>query len=616
MMLSCLRQSGVSVRAMLGRENAALSQLAKNITATGKFSSTASVCRDLGDHHKDRMSSLKVRGIDIIRDPRINKGMNFSLLERQILGIHGLLPPATFNQDEQVQRIMYNYRRCHDDLEKYTFLLSLHDRNEKLFYRVVIEHVDEMMPIIYTPTVGLACQKYGDIFRRPRGLFISIHDSGHIFELLGNWPEHDVRAVVVTDGERILGLGDLGAYGMGIPVGKLSLYTALAGVPPHQCLPIVLDVGTDNDKLLNDPMYIGLPQKRTRGKVYDNFIDEFMEAIVKRYGQDTLIQFEDFANHNAFRFLEKYRTKYCYFNDDIQGTASVAVAGVIASLRITKNKLKDQTFVFQGAGEASIGIAKLLILAMEDEGISEAEALQKIWLVDSKGLIVKDRPAGGVSGQKVLFAKNHEPLNNLEAIVKSLKPTALIGAAGTPGVFTETILRDMASFNDRPIIFALSNPTSMSECSAEEAYKFTNGNCVFASGSPFLPVQMGEQTFVPGQGNNAYIFPGVALGSMLCGVRHITDHFFLIAAKAVADLVTDEHLDEGRVYPPLSQIREISAQIATKVAEFAYAEGLAATYPEPKDKSRLIRSQVYTTDYDKFLPEIYEWPIKTGGSKV
>jgi len=555
----------------------------------------------------DNICPSMVRGIDYLRDPRLNKGMAFTLEERQVLGIHGLIPPRFKTQEEQVQLCRKNVDRYEVPLNKYIYLAGLQDRNEKLFYRLLSENVETYMPIVYTPTVGLACQKFGLIFRRPRGLFISIHDKGHVYDVLRNWPESDVRAIVVTDGERILGLGDLGAYGMGIPVGKLALYTALAGIKPHQCLPIVLDVGTNRKELLDDDFYIGNRHERVSGAEYDEFIEEFMQAVIRRYGQNTLIQFEDFGNHNAFRFLDKYRDNYCTFNDDIQGTASVAVAGVLAALRETNTKLSDHKFLFQGAGEASLGIANLLVMAMEAEGISTEDARKKIFLKDSRGLIVKDRPSGGITGHKVVFQQDLPPMEELGDIVKAIKPTALIGAAAISRVFTPEILKDMASFNERPIIFALSNPTDKAECTAEEAYTNTDGRCVFASGSPFDPVTLGGRTFHPGQGNNAYIFPGVALGVICTGIHHIQDGIFLMAAKALADMVTEEDMKQGRMYPPLNDIRRCSVKIATYIAEHAYKIGIASTYPEPSDKKGFIEAQLYDYHYRDALPRTYTW---------
>ncbi|XP_036895355.1 NADP-dependent malic enzyme [Sturnira hondurensis] len=547
------------------------------------------------------------RGWTVLRVPHLNKDLAFTLKERQQLNIHGLLPPCFITQDLQVLRIIKNFERLNSDFDRYLLLMDLQDRNEKLFYKVLMSDVEKFMPIVYTPTVGLACQQYSLVFRKPRGLFISIHDRGHIASILNVWPEDVIKAIVVTDGERILGLGDLGCNGMGIPVGKLALYTACGGMNPQECLPVTLDVGTENEELLKDPLYIGLRQRRVRGPEYDDFLDEFMEAVSSKYGMNCLIQFEDFANRNAFRLLNKYQNQYCTFNDDIQGTASVAVAGVLAALRITKNKLSDQTVLFQGAGEAALGIANLLVMAMEKEGLPREKAVKKIWMVDSKGLIVKGRAS--LTEEKEEFAHKHEEMKHLEDIVREIKPTALIGVAAIGGAFSEQILKDMAVFNERPIIFALSNPTSKAECTAEQCYKVTKGRAIFASGSPFDPVTLPDgRTLYPGQGNNSYVFPGVALGVVACGLRHIPDKIFLTTAEVIAQQVSDKHLKEGRLYPPLNTIREISLKIAEKIVKDAYQEKTATVYPEPPDKEAFVRSQMYSTDYDQILPECYSWP--------
>uniref|UniRef100_A0A8C3DIX5 Malic enzyme n=1 Tax=Corvus moneduloides TaxID=1196302 RepID=A0A8C3DIX5_CORMO len=548
------------------------------------------------------------------RCDHVLQGMAFTLEERLQLGIHGLLPPCFLSQDVQVLRVMKNFENKSNDLDKYIVLMTLQDRNEKLFYRVLTSDIERFMPIVYTPTVGLACQQYGLAFRRPRGLFITIHDKGHIATMLNSWPEENIKAIVVTDGERILGLGDLGSYGMGIPVGKLALYTACGGVHPQQCLPVLLDVGTDNEALLNDPLYIGLKHKRVRGKQYDELIDEFMQAVTDKYGMNCLIQFEDFANANAFRLLNKYRNRYCTFNDDIQGTASVAVAGIFAALRITKNKLSDQKFVFQGAGEAAMGIAHLILMAMEKEGVSREDAIKKIWMVDSKGLIVKGR--SHLNHEKEMFAQDHPSVDTLEEVVQKVKPTAVIGVAAVAGAFTEKLLKDMAAFNERPIVFALSNPTSKAECTAEQCYRLTQGRGIFASGSPFPKVTLPNgQTFFPGQGNNAYVFPGVALGVIACGVRHVSDEIFLITAEVIAAEVTEQNLAEGRLYPPLDSIREVSLKIAVKIVDWAYKHGLASWYPEPADKETFVKQLMYSPDYDSFVLDDYssckQIPCKT-----
>uniref|UniRef100_A0A8C2QAJ2 Malic enzyme n=1 Tax=Cyprinus carpio TaxID=7962 RepID=A0A8C2QAJ2_CYPCA len=530
--------------------------------------------------------------------------MAFTLKERQILGIHGLLPPKIETQDTQAMRFQKNLKKMSDPLQKYIYLMGIQERNERLFYRVLMEDIEALMPIVYTPTVGLACTQYGHIFRRPKGLFITIKDQGHIRSILDNWPETSVKAVVVTDGERILGLGDLGVYGMGIPVGKLCLYTACAGIRPESCLPVCIDVGTDNEKLLRDPFYMGLYQRRDRSQRYDDLIDEFMEAVVDKYGQDTLIQFEDFGNHNAFRFLKKYREKYCTFNDDIQGTASVALAGLLAAQRVLGKPITEHKVLFLGAGEAALGIANLIVMAMMESGMSQAEARKKIWMFDKYGLLVKV----GDNQEGFVHPDPGEVKSFLDA-VNVIKPTAIIGVSGAGRLFTHDVIRAMGSLNERPIIFALSNPTAKAECTAEDAYSLTQGRCLFASGSPFAPVSLEDgRILTPGQGNNAYIFPGVALAVILSGVRHISDTVFLEAAKTLVDQLTDEELSQGRLYPPLSNIREVSLQMAIKVVEYVYSKGMAFRYPEPVDKEAYIRSVVWNINYDSFLPEIYDWP--------
>jgi malate dehydrogenase (oxaloacetate-decarboxylating)(NADP+) len=536
-------------------------------------------------------------GIELLHNPALNKGTAFTKEERDALGLRGLLPPHTSTQEEQVLRVMENFHRKPNNLEKYIHMMALQGRNETLFYRVVLDHIEEMMPIIYTPTVGQACQEYGHIFRRPRGMFISAADQGRMVEILRNWPGQDARIVVVTDGERILGLGDLGASGMGIPVGKLSLYTACAGVHPSLCLPVTLDVGTDNERLLNDPLYIGIRQRRLRGEAYDEFVDEFMTAIQKVF-PEVLVQFEDFANINAFRLLDKYRERHCTFNDDIQGTGAVALAGLYSALRITGGQLSELMVLFQGAGEAAVGIAGLIVAAMIGEGLSAEEARSRCWLVDSGGLVVKSR--AGLAEHKLPYAHDHESLPDLLAAVETLQPTAIIGVSGQPGTFTQPVLAAMARLNDRPIVFALSNPTSKAECTAEQAYAWTEGRAIFASGSPFAPVTIGDKTYVPGQGNNAYIFPGVGLGAIASGARLVTDEMFFAAAMALARRVSAADLEQGLIYPPLTAIREVSVAIAVAVAEVAYQRGLA-TQPRPDDPGAHIEAQMYVPRYRSYV---------------
>lgn len=537
------------------------------------------------------------RGSELLRTPLLNKGTAFSEEEREALGLRGLLPSKVHTMEEQVQRVMENYNQKQNDFDKYLYLTELQDRNETLFYRVVMENIDEMMPIIYTPTVGKACQEYAHIFRRSRGMYISLNDKGRIAEVMRNWPIDDVKIIVVTDGERILGLGDQGVSGMGIPVGKLSLYTACAGVHPRQCLPVTLDVGTNNEAFLEDPLYMGLKQNRVRGEEYDAFVEEFINAATEVF-PNVLIQFEDFANTNAFRLLKDYRDKVCTFNDDIQGTASVTLAGIYSALRITKGKLKDQKILFLGAGEAGIGIGDLIVSALKDEGLSDEDARRRCWFIDSKGLVVKSRD--NLAHHKLGYAHDHPFCKDIVSAIDSLKPTTLVGVSGMPRTFTQEVVEAMCRINERPIIFALSNPTSKAECTAEQAYTWSDGKAVYASGSPFKPLEYKGQKFIPGQGNNAYIFPGVGLGVILSQAETITDQMFYLAAKALAGEVKEEDLEHGRVYPSLLRIREVSAAIALAVAEAAFDQGLARV-ERPDDILAFVNERMYQPRYVSYV---------------
>lgn len=534
------------------------------------------------------------RGAALLTSPQWNKGTAFSEHEKDALGLRGLLPPHVFPIGEQVHRVLGNLRRKQSDLEKYIFLSNLQNRNETLFYRVLLENVAETMPLIYTPTVGQACLEYGAIFRRPRGLWITIEDRGRIREVMSHWPQTGVRLIVVTDGERILGLGDLGALGMGIPVGKLALYSVCAGLHPTYCLPIALDTGTDNEGLLEDPMYIGLRRRRVRGQEYDEFIREFVSAATEAF-PGCLVQFEDFANRNAFRLLEEYRDKVCSFNDDIQGTAAVTVAGVLAAMRMIGGELAEQRLLFLGAGEAGIGTANLFVAALVEGGLSEEKACRSCWFLDSKGLVVKDRTAE-LNEHKRPYAHEHPRLRDLGDAVEAIKPTVLIGVSGQPQTFTPAVLEAMGRLNKRPVIFALSNPTSKAECTAEQAYRHTDGRAVFASGSPFPEVAMGGKRFVPGQANNVYIFPGIGLGVLASGARIVSDAMFLAAAKTLAAQGLASDFEQGRIFPGLDRVRDVSASIAAAVAEVAYESGLA-TLPRPKDVLADVRSKMYVPEY-------------------
>ena len=546
--------------------------------------------------YKRRIDELP-KGSQILHEPLLNKGSAFSLKERDALNLNGLLPPIVLTIEEQKKRIMKNFNNKHNDLEKYIFLIALQDRNETLFYKTVTDEIETLMPIIYTPVVGEACQKYGHIFRRPRGLYISKNDQGNIKNILKNWPNKKVDVIVVTDGERILGLGDLGSNGMGIPVGKLSLYTACAGIDPARCLPIMLDVGTENENLKSDPLYIGLTDGRIRGDAYDSFIDEFMEQASLAF-PDAIIQFEDFGNRNASRLLEKYKNDYRMFNDDIQGTAAVALAGLLSSQRITKKKLAEEKILFYGAGTAGIGIANLYTSALVEKGYSEGAARKRCWFIDSKGLVTKGRK--NLSNDKIPFAHDHDVREDLCEIIESIRPTALIGISGQGHAFSRDVLELMAEINDRPIVFALSNPTSVSECTAQQAYKWTKGRCLFASGSPFGPVELEGKTFIPGQGNNAYIFPGVGLGIVLSRSKIISDDLFLSAAHTLSSLVSDEELSNGQLYPSLSDIRSVSKTIAISIAKKVIASGLT-NIALPKNLEKYLDSIIYNPEYRDYI---------------
>jgi malate dehydrogenase (oxaloacetate-decarboxylating)(NADP+) len=526
----------------------------------------------------------------------LNRGTAFTEAEREALGLRGLLPPHVHTQEEQVARILANLRRTSDPLDKFVALTALHDRNEALFFRVVSDHPDEMMPIIYTPTVGLACQRFGHIFQRPRGIFVSAADRGRIAATLRNWP-YPAGIIVVTDGERILGLGDLGANGMGIPIGKLSLYTACAGIHPRLCLPVTLDVGTNNTELLRDPYYVGLRQRRLTGAAYDDLVEEFVAAAHEVF-PGVVIQFEDFANHNAFRLLAKYRSRICTFNDDIQGTAAVALAGLLSALRVSGEALGDQVVLFLGAGEAAVGTADLIVAAMVAEGIAPERARRACWLFDSRGLVVKGRT--GLAEHKLAYAHEHAPAAEFLAAVRALRPTAIIGVAAVGGTFTEDVVREMARLHRHPVVFALSNPTSKSECTAEQAYRWSEGRALFACGSPFDPVTEGGKTFVPRQGNNAYVFPGIGLGAIACKARQLSDEMFMVAARSLAGDVTEADLAQGSLYPALQRIREVSANIAVAVAETAYARDLAGK-PRPADVRADVLAQMYDPRYRSYV---------------
>ena len=528
-----------------------------------------------------------------LHDPSLNKSTAFSDEERDRYKLRGLLPPVVSTQELQMQRVLANMRRKESDIERYIFLTALQERNEHLFFRTLLDNIDEVMPLVYTPTVGQACREFDHIFRYARGFYVTPRDRGRIRENLRNWPHDDVRVIVVTDGERILGLGDLGANGMGIPIGKLSLYTGLGGIDPALCLPVMFDVGTENQEMREDPMYLGVPTPRLRGEAYDALMDEFVAAVTDAYPK-ALIQFEDFQTANAYRLLQRYRHRVFCFNDDIQGTAAVALSGVQAASRVVGKAFGDLKILFLGAGSAATGIGDLMVQAFVRGGLSEEAARARVWFIDGKGLVVRSR--SDLAEHKRPYAHDHAPLDFLGAL-DAIRPDVLIGATGQPGTFTEDAVRRMASFNERPIIFALSNPTSRAECTALQAHEWTGGRVVFAGGSPFPAIQIGGgRTRRVGQANNSYIFPGVGLGVISCECTAVTDGMFLAAADALARQVDEADLAQGAVYPPLQRIREVSLAIATAVAEAAYAEGVARLR-RPTLLREFLAQQMYDPSY-------------------
>ena len=535
------------------------------------------------------------QGYDLLHNPRLNKGTAFTEEERREYHLEGLLPPAVTNIELQAARRHTEIANLDDDLQKYLVLSDLQTRNETLFYAVLMSDPATYMPLVYTPTVGEACQKFGHIFREARGIFLPISARGRIRGILSNWPEKDVRFIVVTDGERILGLGDLGAGGMGIPIGKLALYTACAGVPPQYCLPVVLDVGTNNQVLLDDPLYQGLRHNRVRGEEYMSFVDEFVAAVQSLYPK-CCIQWEDFANINAVPILERFRDKICTYNDDIQGTAGIALAGIFAALRITGQKITDQRFLFLGGGSAGTGIAELISQAMALEGMDIAEARRRNALFDINGLLVNSRT--DLTDFQKPFAQDRAPVSTFVEAVRALRPTGIIGVSAVPKLFSREVIEAVSEINARPIIFPYSNPTSRSECTAEEAYSWSGGRAVFASGSPFPPVEFAGRKFVPGQGNNVYIFPAMGMAVFATEATRVTEEMFLVAAKAVAEQVTEENLSTGLIYPPQSRILDASLHVAERVATYIFDKGLARV-ARPDDVGSLIRTRAYRPVYSE-----------------
>lgn len=558
---------------------------------------------------KQRYLATSTRGRNLLIDPFANKGSAYSVQERTALGLHGLIPAAVSNMEEQLARCYENYQANETNLGKFIYLSGLQDRNETLFYRLVHDHIDEMMPIVYTPVVGEACQKYSHIYRRARGLYISYNERHRMTEVLANYGIDNPSIIVVTDGERVLGLGDQGAGGLGICIGKLVLYTLCAGIPPYTAIPICLDVGTDNKDRLEDKLYLGLNKKRVRGDKYQDFVDSFVNAVKESY-PNTLLQWEDFLKANAIKQLKKFRDDLCTFNDDIQGTAAVTLAGIYAGLRKTGGRLRDQRIVIAGAGASAQGIANLCVIALGKDGAPEAEAQRRIWTCDSRGLVTRAR--ANLEEFKATYARPVEEIAGyrcrdreritLEETVLNSEPTILIGVSAMRGLFTENIVKLTARFNKTPLIFALSNPTSECECTPADVIAWTEGRALVATGSPFAPVQYGGRTIRIGQSNNAFIFPGVGLGVWVGQCRRISDAMFLDAAETLAGLTSASDLDSGALFPELTRIREISHAVACAVVRRAVAEGNASSAAAEGIEER-IRQEMWFPEY---MPIKYE----------
>jgi malate dehydrogenase (oxaloacetate-decarboxylating)(NADP+) len=533
------------------------------------------------------------RGAELLRDPRWNKETAFTDEERERFGLVGLLPDAVDTLDIQLRRVLAQLDEKTTDLERYIFLSHLLDLSETVFYALLMSDPARFLPLVYTPTVGEACLRFGHILRHTRGMYLSIRHRGRVREVLSNWPDKDVRFIVVTDGGRILGLGDLGANGMGIPIGKLALYTACGGVPPEVTLPLLLDCGTNNADLRTDPLYLGLRQSRPSSGEVDAFVEELVTAVAEVF-PGCCIQFEDFAGVDAIRLLERYRDRVPCFNDDIQGTAAVALAGVLGALRITGGRMKDQRFLMLGAGSAGTGIAGLLEKAMVLDGASAGEAVGRVSLFNRGGLVQASRT--DLLDHQSRYAHPHAPIGDFKAAVESLRPTAIIGVSTRAKAFDQGVIEAMARVNERPIVFPYSNPTSHSECTAEEAYRWSGGRAVFASGSPFPPVRIGDETRVPGQGNNVYIFPAIGMAVYATNARRVTDEMFIAAARGVAEQVTQSDIDVGLIYPPQSRLFDTELRAAARIAEVIFEQGLAGI-ERPKDLAGFIASKAYRPGY-------------------
>jgi malate dehydrogenase (oxaloacetate-decarboxylating)(NADP+) len=538
-------------------------------------------------------SQSQPHGVALLHDSSLNKGTAFSESERERENLVGLLPESVEDIERQRARVLQHLGHKPTDLERYIYLIGLLDRNETLFYRVLMADPARFLPIVYDPTVGEACLKFGHIYRRPRGLYLSMKHKGHVRDVLRNWPRKDVRFLCVSTGERILGLGDLGANGMGIPIGKLQLYTACAGVPPDGLLPLLLDCGTNNHELLDDPLYLGLRQPRPSTEELDAFVDEFVQAVQEVF-PGCCIHFEDWKGADALRLLAKYKDRVLCYNDDVQGTGSVTVAGLYSALRITGGKLRDQRILFLGAGSAGIGIADTIASAMTLDGLTESEARDRVWLFDALGLIEPSRKDLNASQHR--YAHRLPPSHRFVETIKTVKPTAIIGVSTKAKAFDRDVIEAMSRLNERPIIFALSNPTDHAECTPEEAYGWSNGKAVYAAGVQFPPVAREGKTLLPGQANNFYVFPAVSLAVYATRAKRVTDEMFIEAARATADQVTDEQRERGMLFPPQSNVLETEVRTAERVAKLVFDRGLAQA-ERPKEIAPWLRGMLYKPEY-------------------
>jgi malate dehydrogenase (oxaloacetate-decarboxylating)(NADP+) len=538
------------------------------------------------------------RGVDLLHDPALNKSTAFTEAERQALGLVGLVPDKTETEDLQLHRVMLQLSRKSSDLDRYVYLVNLLDHDETLFYRTIMSDPARFLPIVYDPTIGEACLKFGHIFRGPRGMYLSIERRGKVREVLRNWPEKDVRFICVTDGGRILGLGDLGADGMGIPIGKLQLYTAAAGVPPNGLLPMYLDAGTDNAQRLEDPLYLGLQRKRPPTEELYSFVDEFMEAVQEVFPH-CCVHFEDWTGVDAIHLLARYRDRYCVYNDDVQGTAGITLAGMISATKIKGTQLKDERYLFLGAGSAGIGLANLLCSALMAQGMSRKDAEASVHMFDVNGLLESSRT--DLQDFQLPYAHPHAPTRDFVAAIEDIRPTTIIGVSTVGGAFSKAVVEAMSRVNERPVILAMSNPTEKAECTAEQAYTWSKGKAIYAAGVSFPPFTLGGQSFVPGQANNFYIFPAVGMAIYATRAKRVTDDMFIEAAQAVADQVPQDLLmQKGLLYPEQSNILETEIQTAARVAALVFDKGLAQV-DRPKDLVAFIRGHVYSPSYRKLV---------------